>query len=140
MALSSVRTLFRQRLEGLGYREHRDAFNFENIGANILDDSFHLETGSVASFAANQLAHDFEYGITVRIFKRGYSDPATLLDEIDQIAQDVYSDILAPGIRLGTEIKDIVPNSYQPLPYDASNDNSIILEMSFTARVLLCFA
>lgn len=140
MGLASVRSLFRERLEGLGFTEHRDAFNFANIGATVIDKSFHLETGVVTSGPANQLAHFYDYGITVRIFKRGFNNPAEALDEIDALADTVYADLLAPGIRLGTEIKDIVPNSYQPLPYDSSNDNTIILEMSFTASVILCFA
>ena len=138
--LSSVRPLFRTQLEGLGYEEHRDAFNFDNIGDSIINDSFHLETTSISSLPANQIAHDFAYNITLRVFKRGYNDPATLLDEIDQVAQDIYGALLDPAIRLGTDIKDIVPDGYQPLPYAPSNDNTMILEMNFTAKLLVCFA
>lgn len=137
--ISSVRPFFRTRLEGLGYTEHVDAVDFSNIPKTLLDDSFQMETNNITSGPANQLAHDFDYGIVIRVFKRGFGNPVEAYDEADQTIETILSDILNVSNRLGSEIKDIVPVSIDKIPLSASVDNDIILEFSFVVKLLMCF-
>lgn len=139
MSLASVRPFFRTRLEGLGYTEHDQPFEPDEVGANIVDDAFHLETGSIAGAAANQMVHGFLYPITVRIYKVGYQNLNDAYDESMEIADTILADILQPSVRLSTVIKNITPESIQPLPLSSTNDNVIVLTLAFTAELQLCF-
>lgn len=139
MSLASVRPFFRDRLEGLGFEEHIEPFQPNQIGETIVDDTFHISTGSIVSSFANQRVHSFDFPITVRIYKKGFVDLLEAYDDIHSTADDVLSDLLDPTVRLGTVIKDIVPESIDVLPMDETNDNILYLEMAFTARLELCY-
>ena len=139
MSLATVRPFFRERLEGLGFSEHDQPFQPNQIGETIVNDSFHMETGSIISSAANQVVHSFEFPITVRIYKKGYVNLLEAYDDIHETADEVLSDLLEPSVRIGTDIKDIVPESIDILPIDDSNDNILYLELVFTAKLELCY-
>lgn len=134
-----VRTFFRTRLEGLGYREHDQPFQVTQIGENIQDNSFHMETGLITSAEANQAIHSFLYPITIRIYRKAYQDVLSAYDDVHEEMDSILTDILEPSVRIGTVIKDIVPDSIQPLPLDDTNDNVIIIELNFTAKLELCY-
>lgn len=140
MSIVDVRPFFRSRLEGLGFIEHDDAFDLDNVASTLLDDSFHIESGTIQGSGANQLNHDFDYAVTITLFKRGFSNPVEADDAIDQLIRDIHADILEPSVRLGTSIKDVVPGANNRSSLSDSNDNSIILKMEFTARVIDCFS
>lgn len=139
MSLTLIRPLFRSRLKALGYKEHVDGFNFDNIASTILDDSFHLSSGEITTAQANQITYDFDYPLTVRLFKRGFRKPGDALDTMDQVASTIYADVLQASVRLGDTIKDIEPNGYLVEPLAGSNDNGVILVMQFTCKLILCF-
>lgn len=144
MSLASVRPYFRNALQSLGFIEHEDAFGLDNIGSNVLDGRFHLESGTVFSAAAPQVTHEFSYSITVRVFRKGFRNTLEAYDAIDLDAQAIYEVVLDTANRLTeynipTNIKDIIPESYVAVPLAETNDNAIILEMVFTARLEQCF-
>lgn len=139
MSLSEVREFFRGRLESLGYREHDEPFIPEEIGANIVDEAFHLETGSITGGPANQRVHGFSYPITLRVYKTGYKNLNQAYDNSMEIADTILADLLAPGVRIGTVIKNITPETIQPLPLSVTNDNVIVLTFTFTIDLQLCF-
>lgn len=138
MSLSAVRPYFRNILDGLGFREHQEAFTFENIGSNILDNSYHLESGEVG-YLLNNLVFETQYPITVRVFKKGFRDTITMYDDIDGTADTILAAVLDTDARLGTTIKNVEVLSSNSTPLDSTNDNAIILELVFTARLELCF-
>lgn len=139
MSLASVRTLFRERLEGLGFEEHNQPFQPDQVGETIVDGSFHMQTGTISSSFANQAVHSFDFPITVTIYKRGFIDLLTAYDEIHETADTVLADLLDQTVRIGDPVKDIVPNTVDILPIDESNDNIMKLELVFTARLELCY-
>lgn len=141
MGLANVRPFFRERLEGLGYTEHDQPFEPTEIGANIVDGAFHMETGTISSGPANQRSRTFEYPLTIRVYKAGYSDILEAVDAALEEADTILNDLLQPSVRLGNAvgIKDIVPNSVQPTALDATNDNVVVIVMVLTARLELCF-
>jgi len=139
MSLASVRPFFRDRLEGLGFREHDQPFQPNQIGETIVNDSFHISTGTIVSAPANQRVHSFEFPITVRIYKKGFVDLLETYDDIHSTADDVLADLLDPSVRLGSTIKDIIPESIDIVEIDESNDNVLFLELVFTAKLELCY-
>jgi len=139
MSLVSVRPHFRNAMILLGYEEHTDAIDFENIPSTILDDAFMMDTQPISSGSANQRAHEFDYGLVLRVFKRGFSDPVALYDEADEDIETILTSLLAPINRLSAEIKDIIPESINKIPLSASDDNDLIIEFNFTVKIIMCF-
>ena len=139
MSFAVVRPFFRTHLDALGFSEWKDGFNFENIPDQILNNSYHIEVGTVTGSSANQLTHQFSYPVLIRIFLKGYLDPASAIDASMEVVDNVYHEILDPAVRLGTDIKDVIPDSVSVRPQDVSNDNNIVLEMGFSVTLICSF-
>ena len=139
MSLTAVRTLFRERLEGLGYEEHPEPFQPNQIAETLVDRSFHMETGTIVSGAANQTVHDFEFPITVRVYSKGYDDLLAAYDNAHEIADTILTDLLDQNVRLGDPVKDIVPDSVNIEPMDLTNDDILVIVLAFTAKLELCY-
>lgn len=139
MSFAVIRPFFRSRLEALGYTEHADAVDFSNIPSNLLSETFQIESLPISGGPANQRAHEFDYGLILRVFKRGFADPVTAYDSADSDIGLILSDLLAPSVRLGVDIKDIVPLSISKIPLSGSDDNDLIIEFNFSVKVILCF-
>jgi hypothetical protein len=140
MTLGGVRDFFRTRLDSLGYHEWEDGFNIENIPATIMDKSYHLAVGQIRSGPANQMHHVFDYPITVSLFFKGFRTPSSAIDSSLDSAQDVLNDILNPAQRLQTNgLKDIRPSSILVRPLAGSNDNTVVVEISFSAVMIYAF-
>lgn len=128
-------------MEALGFTEHTDGFNTNNVGDSVIDDTFHISTGTVSFLDSNLTTHDVDYAVTITVFKctdeRETSDD---LDAIDQTITDIMNEILRPSNRVGqATIKNITPVSAQPLPLDDTNDDIIRLELSFIAQLTCTF-
>jgi len=135
MSLVSVRPYFRARLDSLNYVEWTDGFNIENIPQTILNNSYHLAIETIDSGPANQLHHEFTFPVTLRVFLRGYRDPAAAIDDAISQAETILAEVLSPSNRLGTEIKDVTPESIDVRALADSNDNDIVLEMVFNTVI-----
>ena len=140
MALTSVRDYYRDRMNSLNYNEWKDGFNFDNIPQTRYERAYHIETGSIAGNPADNRAFKYDYPMTVRVFLKGFRDPASAIDNAVAQAEVIQADILKESNRLGTEIKTITPNSIDISPRDESNDNDIILTMTFTTTVICFFS
>lgn len=139
MCLAQVRTYFRNRMEALGYEEWRDGFNKDNIPSTLLDRVFHLESGDIAPTASNHQVHAFSSPITIRVYLKGFLDPASAIDTALESADLILDEILLPSNRLGTETKDVVPSSISVNPLTDNNDNSVLLELGFEAKTFKRF-
>lgn len=137
MSLTSVVPLYRTQMDGLGYEEWTDAFNVENIPSTILDGAYHIEVGSGDGAVINQHVLNTNFPIVLRLFRRGFRDPASMRDEMLGELQTIVCDILAPSVRLSSGVKNIVFNGWVLSPLSDTNDNSIMLEMNFTNIVIL---
>lgn len=136
MSLTLVRPYFRTRLDSLGYSEWTDGFDFENVPETILDRSYHLEIGSMSLIGTNQTLVDIAYPILVRVYLKGFRDPATAIDDAVEAGEGIICDVTKVTNANGQGIKDVQFASFDVLPKDvASNDNIVLLELSFNARI-----
>lgn len=142
MALTDVRAYFRTRMNALNYKEWRDGFNFENIPVSLLDGSYHITSGQIVGGDASQSGYEFLYPVTVRLFLKGYRKPIDAIEDSIEKGENIFNEVLKATNRLGTgaTILNISNPTMEPLPLDASNDNAVILEMQFVARVINCFS
>lgn len=140
MTLGGVRSYFSIRLNGLSYKEWPDGFNVANIPATIIDKSYHLEVGTIQVKSQSQRGYEFSYPVTLRVMSKGFKDPSAAIDAALDNAQDILADLLAPAVRLQTNgLKEIKPGSINTQPLTISNDNAVMLVMTFSAYLIVAF-
>lgn len=137
MALTDVRAYFRTRMVALNFKEWPDGFNFENIPKSIINNAFHIESNTITPDAVNMTTYDFSSPVTLRLFVKGFRDPAQAIDNAITFYESILCEVLKPANRLGTQIQNVTPGPTSILPLSDNNDNAVILEMEFTARVFL---
>ncbi len=139
MGLSDVRAYFRTSMESLGYNEWRDGFNAENIPSTLLDNSFHIVSGDITP-TVNHQGHEFDCPITIRIFKKGFLDPVSAIDESYIDVETIYAEILSPANRLTVDVHDVVPTGISVNPLTLQNDNAAVVEINFNAKTFMRFS
>lgn len=137
--ITAIRPYFRARLNALGFREWKDGFNFENIPSTILDKSFHIEVPSGARLNAfDMTSNDITQDVVVRVFFKGFRNPADAIDTAMLRYEQILESVLASENRIGVDIKNVYFSSMQILPLSDSNDNAVILEISFSCLIIIC--
>ena len=139
MSFATIRPLFRSNFDSLGYREWQDGFNFENIPANLLHESYHIEVGVIAGGTSSTLRFDFAIPILVRVFLKGYRDPAEAIDDALLRLDQIYEQVLSPSERYGSIIKDVTPETASIIPLGPDNDNALVIELGFNTRLITCY-
>jgi hypothetical protein len=134
-----VREYFRTILNSLGFREWKTAFSYDNIPSSILNESYHLTVEPIVGGPANHQCHEFDCPITLRVFLKGFRDESESVDAAMEVMQNILCAVLDSKVRLGSNIKDVVANSVQPIPLSSTNDNSVIIEFSMTAKIFIKF-
>jgi hypothetical protein len=135
--IKDIRPYFRSALTSLRYREWTDGFNFENIPSNVLNNTFHISTPSGARRGAySQTSQEIEQDVVVRVFFKGFRNPAQAIDRSMEAYQDILEKCLGAD-RLGCSIKNVYLNTMQILPLAQTNDNSVILEVTFSCLIII---
>lgn len=140
MSFTKVRPYFRTRMNSLGYKEWKDGFASDNVPDTIYDKAYHLSTNSpVTSLSKTQQALDSLFPMTVRLFLKGYRDPASAIDKAFELGQAIVCDVIKPSNSNGTQIHTVNWLSMLPIQLADSNDNDVILELEFECRILTDF-
>ena len=135
--LVSIRPFFRTKLLSLGLSEWTDAFNVENIPSTMLDRRFHIETPTGSRRGAYDQNHqELEQDVIIRIFLKGYRDPASAVDSSLGWLDSVMSAVLPVSARAGASIKNIYINRWSINPIAGSNDNALVLEITFNCFII----
>lgn len=133
MSLRGSRAYFRERGEEMGLREWKDGFAFDNIPANIVDRAFHIESGLAVGVKLNQADQELNFSQTVRIFVKGFRNPASGIDTAIGLAEDFIKECVTAPTRLTqtSGIKNVVFESASFDADSASNDNLIVASLTF---------
>lgn len=136
---TAIRPYFRSNLVALGYTEWKDAFNTENIPSTKLEKIFHIETpdGSRRD-VYDQNSQDIEMGVTVRVMRKGFREPALAVDTAIADLDAILTRCLASSRRFGAEIKNITYQSHTIAALNETNDNAVLLEINFNCFIILC--
>lgn len=141
MGLAEIRPYFRTHMDALGYKEHKDAFNYANIPNTIINRSYHIETptgGRRGNYT--NASQPIEHDCVIRVFFKGYRYPATAIDEAMTSYDEILDTVLLSSNRLDAGIKNIYLNDVSVKPYEASNDNLVLLEITFSCLMEICTA
>jgi len=137
MSLTDVRSYFRTRMDGLGYNEWTDGFEFEEIPETVLDRTYHITTGALSLNTASHTVNDINYPVELRLYLKGFANPASAIDDSILEGQRIICDVTKVTNANGIDVKDVTFVSMEPTPKGVSNDNIVLLVMSFDARVIL---
>lgn len=137
MSLTAVRQYFRDRMENLGFTEWTDGFAFDNIPETTISGTFHLTSGTVSQNSQNQTVVDMVSPITIRLFLKGFRDPASAIDESIYEGERIICECVSAANANNESIKDVQFLNMEPQPLDESNDNTVVLVMNFDARVFV---
>lgn len=126
-------------MDALLFKEHKDAFNYENIPSTIINKSYHIETptGGRRGTYTNQ-SQELEHDCVIRVFFKGYRYPATAIDEAMTNYNTILATVLSSSNRLNAGIKNIYLNDVSIKPFGATNDNLVLLEITFTCLMEIC--
>jgi hypothetical protein len=140
MSLADVRTYFRTRFDGLGYREWEDAFAFDNIPESILHESYHIDNYEISEISQNHKQIDILQRVVIRFFLKGYRNPAVAVDDSFVRLDAIFLDVLNPSNRLdiGDSLRNLTLSDtlIQPLNFD--NDNGVMVSVGFNAQLFVC--
>jgi hypothetical protein len=135
MSFSDLKPTIQSSMDGLGYVEWPDAFDFNNIPETIRDKSYHIEFGEIIGGSSNHQVHEFLFPIVLRVFLEGYRDISSARDDALVQVESIFGSILDPNNRLGECIKDIIPDSVLINSASESNKNDIIIQIGLSAKI-----
>lgn len=138
-ALSEIRPYFRTHMNALSFKEHMDAFNYDNIPSTIINNTYHIASPTGGRKGAyTNASQPIEHDIIIRVFFKGYRYPALALDQAMTSYDQILARVLDADNRLGSGIKNVYLNSVNIKPHSASNDNLVLLEITFTCLMEIC--
>lgn len=137
--LSEIRPYFRTHMDALGYKEHKDGFNVENIPSTLMNKAYHIAnpTGGRRGPYGNEY-QEIEQDLVLSVFFKGFRNVGTSIDTVMVSYDAILTRLLSNDNRLGDNLKNISLESMAMLPIDESNDNAILLELTFTCLVYIC--
>jgi hypothetical protein len=137
MSLSDIRPYFRTHFTAEGFTEWKDGFGADNIPENIIDKAFHIDgTSTIGGISNNQADMDTGTAQLVRFFIKGFRNPADAIDKAYLKVENILKRTQKSSNRL-TTLLDVVFEGASILPLADSNDNAVLVEMNFTARVIV---
>jgi hypothetical protein len=138
MSLASLRPYIRARCKAVGLSEWADGFNFENIPSNIIDKSFHMEMGTASGERLNMADQEISYPVTVRIFVKGFRQPAQGIDSATALVDSLIKEVCKAGNRATqATIKNVFFDSMALTAVSQTNDNLVVASVTFRALVIL---
>jgi len=139
MSIASVRPYARARLNALGYKEHNDGFDAENIGKTELERAYILEVLDPTNTEVHNDNMHIDTPLVVKLFKAPTRKPKELIDTAIQDKIDaVIAAFMAAENRLTqTGFKNVTFNSASIEPLNDSNDNGVMIKLTFTMLVIV---
>lgn len=141
MSLQAVRPYISDRMSGLGYVEHLDPFNSENIPASLLDGGFHQQFIGINGANKNNESQGLEVTAEVKCFFKGFRSPEDAVNQSVINAEYIIADLtkFENYSNLDPAINAVFIDSVSIDPYDnEGNDNIIQLTLVFRFVVYVC--
>lgn len=141
MSLQAIRPYITERLSTLGYVEHIDPFNDENIPSTLLDNGFHQLILDISGADRTQVSQGMEVAVQVKCFFKGFRDPNEALTQSIINAESIISEVTLFGnySTYSPPITSVSLDSVVFEPYsEESNDNIVQAVFVFRFVVYTC--
>lgn len=134
MSLSQVRTYLKDRVAEVlpDWKEWSDGFNSENIPASLYGKTFQINYGDLSSESLNATAITDNFPVTLALFFKGARDPKSTIDSAMDRAHLIRRAAVNPSNAMtGINIKNVVCTGISAGPIHSSNDNAVMVTLSF---------
>ena len=137
MSLSNIKSYFRTKLNTLGYKEHDDGFNSENIASSNLNSAYFIELGDISLESHSMSDLSLLATVNVKVFFKGYRTPKDTIDNVIVKGEAILKSFLNHSDRLSGNLKDVVLDNMFIEKLSDSNDNSMMLNIDLTTKVIM---
>jgi hypothetical protein len=139
--LSNTRMYLRKVMNDLGYKEHPEAFTFENIASRVLDKSYHVSYTTTTGIDRSQATQAADVGLVLRVFFKGFNKNAEKMDFGYDSAEEIISSAISPDRVQNNSFKvtNCTFDTLDVFEFSPTNDSSLFIEINFTLRVNFCF-
>lgn len=130
--LTKVIPYFRTKLESLGYAEHLDEYDEDNIANTIIDKTYSVRPGTLSSSRSNSLDFEWTFPIDVTLWFNGYGRPSDAVDGSLESIENFLDVILDQANRFDIAgLREIYPTNIDLSPLSVSNDTIIKAKVGF---------
>lgn len=137
MSLRVIRGWFKDHLERLGFEEHEDGFNTDNIGEVDLDRVFHTRIRSILGAGINHTDQRTESDVELRVFFKGNRNASLAMDDAILEVERIVKECCNIKSRTSDGILNVVFERASLDPRGEDNDNSVLVTFDFTVSVLI---
>lgn len=140
MSFNTLRAYFETRMAVTDpdLHEWEDAFGVDNIPSGILDHSWHIEFGPFNYVGTAHTCLEFNCPVSLRVYLKGYRYPKEAIDSGMILADAIVKECCKPLNRLNQPyIKNVLPNTIDVRALGQTNDNAVVLSLSFDCNVLV---
>lgn len=139
MSITSIKPYFRTQLNTLGLTEWDDGFADDNIPSTLIDGAYFQFINSVTGVQLNNNHLEMSVNHEVRVYFKGFRDPATAIDESVLKCEDIIKAVANIVNQDGTDLKGVYLGNLTIEPLEADNNDNIIRAiLTFDVRIFLC--
>jgi len=139
MSFTDLHPYFQERMKAVDadFQEWEDAFNVENIPSTIIDKSWHFALQPmIFQTGRTQTCFKFSCPVKLSVMLKGYRTPKEAVDSGAYYAQAIVNECCKHSVRLNQpHIKNVLPNVIDMRQLSQSNDNIVVLEITFDCAV-----
>lgn len=139
MSITNVRPYFNTKLKGLAYKEHRDAFNVNNIASTVTDKAYHIFINPISVESTSNLGQELTANLNLQLIYKGARDMTEGIERAERLSQEVLISLMSPDRLTQPGIKTVLFESINFEQFDSSNDNIIRCTMTFIVYYYLCY-
>jgi hypothetical protein len=142
MTLGGLRSFLKPVIDGLGYKYWADGFSVNNIPAQIVNKSYHLDIGRMQITnplgAANGALYEFDHQVTLKVLRNGFRNPSDAIDKSLDEAQAIIQALITAGrTQAQNGFKRLQPVTIDTVAASPNNETQVITVMVF--KVVLMF-
>lgn len=130
--MSQVRVLdklipyVRTKIESLGYKEHVDEYDQNNIASTVINKTFMMTPGTLTSSRSSHQSYEWTFPLEIVIWYKGYLKPSEAVEYAIENVEIVLDELLDVSSRYSVVgLSDIYPESIDFEPISESNDSII---------------
>ena len=126
----------REKLNALGYQEHDDEFDEDNIAATVIDKSYMIKTRGITSARSSHTTYEWTFPVEVLLWFKGFRKPSDAVDGALESVELVLDEVLDISSRYTVPgLMDVHPSTIDFEPIDAPNDCIIQASVGLTAVI-----
>lgn len=126
----------RSQLDGLGYVEHDDEFDQDNVAATVVDKTYMITPRGLTSSRSSHTSYEWTFPVVVTLWFSGYRKPSDAVDGALESVEKLLDNVLDIGSRYSQDgLSDIYPTTIDFEPIDSSNDCIIQASIGLTAVI-----